>query len=101
MKTLWLKYSALSIGAQLLLFLVVISIVGISGHDSLLVPLMFLYAPTIMLVAALGKFTGESGMILPILYGIPLGFLLYGIVIGRILSYLKARRRLASKETGP
>ncbi len=57
------------------------------------VPLVFLYAPTIMLVLALGNFTGESRMILPMFYGIPLGVLVYGFAIGRILSYLKSRKR--------
>jgi len=93
MKTLWPKYSALAIGAQILILIVVILIVAISGRDFMFVPLVFLYAPTITLVLALGDFTGESRMILPMFYGIPLGVLVYGIAIGRILSYLKSRKR--------
>jgi hypothetical protein len=61
-----------------------------AGHDSIAgVLLVYLYLPTIWLIGALGNFRGESAMINPILYGVPLGILIYGIITGAIFRLLK------------
>lgn len=88
-----LKYTLISIGIQVLLFIVVIMIVRISGHDSLLAPLIYLYSPSITLIGALWYLKGEAAMA-AIPSGILLGILIYGIIIGAIFSYLKGRRKM-------
>jgi hypothetical protein len=90
MKTFW-KYTAVAVGVQILVWAVTLAIVNLSaGHDSLVgVLLIYLYLPTIWLISAVGNFSGESGMINPIMYGVPLGILIYGIIIGAIFSYIK------------
>jgi hypothetical protein len=55
--------------------------------------LVYFYAPTVMLIGALGNFRGESAMINPIIYGVPLGILIYGIITGAIFSYFKRDRK--------
>jgi hypothetical protein len=54
--------------------------------------LLFLYMPTIALVSAVGNFRGESAMIDPIIYGVPSGILIYGIIVGRVWGFIKNRR---------
>lgn len=90
---LFLKYTAIVIDIQILLCIIVVTVVNLSpGHDSPLgVLLLFLYLPTIALIGALGDFRGESAMIDPIIYGVPLGILIYGIIGGAIWSLVKGR----------
>lgn len=89
---LFLKYTAIVIGIQILLCIIVVVVVNLSpGHDSPLGALLLvLYLPTIALVGALGNFRGESAMIDPMLYGIPLGIMSYGIIGGMIWSLIKS-----------
>ena len=95
MKPFW-KYTGLAIGIQILIFAVVIAITYLSSDDSILGALLvYLYFPTVWLISALGNFKGESAMINPILYGVPLGILIYGIIAGAIFSYLKRRGKPA------
>ena len=86
-----LKYSLTAIGIQVLLFIVMIIIVRISGHDSVLAPLIYLYSPIIILIGALGNLKGEAAMA-AIPLAILVGILIYGIVIGIIFSSLKGRK---------
>ncbi len=99
MMKLFLKYTAIVIATQVLLCIIVIGIVNLSpGHDSPLgVLLLFLYMPTIALVGALGNFKGESAMINPIIYGVPLGILTYGMIVGRVWSFVKSRATQANR----
>jgi hypothetical protein len=96
---LFLKYTAIVIGIQILFCIVAIAIVNLSlGYDSPVgVIFLFLYMPTIALVSAVGNFRGESAMIDPILYGVPSGILIYGIIIGRVWSFAKNRRAQRNK----
>ncbi len=93
MKIFW-KYTGIAVGIQILIFAVVIAITSLTGQDSILgVLLVYLYFPTVWLISALGNFKGESAMINPIMYGVPLGILLYGVITGAIFSYLKRDRK--------
>jgi hypothetical protein len=95
MKTFW-KYMGLAVGVQILIFAVVIVITSLTGQDSILgILLVYLYFPTVWLIGALGNFQGELAMINPIIYGVPLGILIYGIITGAIFSYLKRGGKLA------
>ena len=89
LKPFW-KYMGLALGVQILLLAAAMAITYLSANDSILgVLLVYLYLPTIWLVGALGDFRGESGMINPILYGVPLGILIYSTLTGLLFSYLK------------
>jgi len=90
MKTFW-KYAGIAVGVQILLCAAAIAITNLSaGHDSIAgVLLIYLYFPTIWLIGALGNFRGELAMLNPIIYGVPLGILIYGIIVGAIFSFLK------------
>lgn len=95
MKPFW-KYTGLSIGIQILICAAVIAITYLSADDSILGALLvYLYYPTVWLISVLGNFKGESAMINPILYGVPLGILLYAIITGTIFSYVKRGRKPA------
>ncbi|HEX7296322.1 MAG TPA: hypothetical protein VF251_11245, partial [Pyrinomonadaceae bacterium] len=41
---------------------------------------VFAYLPTIRVVELTGHYVGESNIIYPIFFGVPLGILIYGIV---------------------
>ncbi len=61
--------------------------------DSLFEKMVFFYWPTIILVAKVLGASGESAMIAVPIYGMALGMLLYGSIIGLLVSYLKTRTR--------
>lgn len=88
------KYTLLSIGVQIIACLSVwIVAFAISpGGDRLFGLMFYFYLPAIFLVSTLLDLTGESGMIAGAVYGIPFGILLYGVLFGIVLSYLKSRR---------
>ncbi|HEY6180674.1 MAG TPA: hypothetical protein VIW67_00440 [Terriglobales bacterium] len=87
------KYTALSIGAQFITCLSIwIVAFAISPSGDRLFGLMFyFYLPAIFLVSAVLGSKGESGMIAAGMYGIAVGILLYGIVFGFVMSFLKRR----------
>lgn len=58
---------------------------------SLFEKMVFLYWPTIVLVAKLLGTSGEGAMIAVPIYGMALGMLLYGMIIGLLVSYVKTR----------
>jgi hypothetical protein len=90
MKT-FLKYAGIAIGIQILLLVALIIIINSSNtHDSGFGGIvLYIYYPTIMLFMMFGGYKGESSMINPPLFGIPLGILLYGIIVGLIFSYIR------------
>lgn len=88
------KYTALAIGIQFLGCLVVWAIAfATSPADDKLFGLMFyFYLPAIFLVSTVLGLTGESGMISAAIYGIAFGILVYGVILGFVISYLKRGR---------
>lgn len=88
---LFLKYASVATGLQILLCAAAwVSTELLPRHNPVFANLIYcLYLPVIVVVEALGIFKGQSGLVEPILYGIPLGVLLYGSIIGLIFSYLK------------
>jgi hypothetical protein len=90
---LFLKYTAIVIGIQILFWIIAITIVNLSpGHVSFVGDSFLLfYMPTIALVSAVGNFRGESSMIDPIIYGVPSGILAYGVIAGGIWAFVKHR----------
>jgi hypothetical protein len=86
------KYTALIIGAQLLLFIVVIVVGSVWQGDALVMVLFILYYPFIALAAALGF----KGMMAPIIAGGVVGLPIYGLVIGSILKRFRSGKVLHS-----
>jgi hypothetical protein len=86
------KYTALIIGAQLLLFLVVIVVGSVWQGDALVMVLFILYYPFIALAAALGF----KGMMAPFIAGVVVGLPIYGLVIGCIFKRFRRGKVLHS-----
>ena len=61
--------------------------------DSLFEKMVFFYWPTILLVGKILGTGGESAMIAVPIYGMGLGVLLYGAIIGLLVSYFSRRTR--------
>jgi len=78
------RYTALVIGAQLLLFIVVIVVGSVWQGDALVMVLFILYYPFIALAAA------------PIIAGMIVGMPFYGLVIGSILKRFRSGKVLHS-----
>jgi len=85
----FLKYTAIFVGAQLLACIALwLSAIALSS-DVLFGTMVYFYWPTIILVAKLLGASGESAMIAVPIYGMALGMLLYGTIIGLLVSYIK------------
>jgi hypothetical protein len=82
MKT-FLKYFCLAVAIQMSLLIlcgVVASALGLL--DAVLGQFLILYLPFIRLVERWGNYHGESAMIEPLWFGVPLGILIYSILAG-------------------
>ena len=88
------KYTALSIAIQLVACVLIwIVAFALSPVGDRYFGLMFyFYLPPIYLVSTLLGLKGESGMIAGGIYGMALGIVLYGLIFGLVVSYLKSRR---------
>ena len=86
-----LKYSFLALVGCALIWIA--DLFWSPGLDSLFEKMVFFYWPTIILVAKLLGSSGESAMIAVPIYGMGLGMLLYGTIIGLVVSYIKTRTR--------
>ena len=89
------KYTALSIAMQLVACVLIwIVAFALSPVGDRYFGLMFyFYLPVIYLVSTVLDLTGESGMIAAGIYGIGCGTIIYGVIFGMLISYLKSRRR--------
>jgi hypothetical protein len=85
----FVKYSFIAIGIQV----VASAALVLATHGSGLLIVIDFYYPTIFLITKLGGFTGESTMMLPVFFGIPLGILLYGILFGLVVNSLKSLKK--------
>ena len=82
MKT-FLKYFCLAAAIQMSLLIlcgIVASALGLL--DAVLGHLLILYLPFIRLIERWGDYRGESAMIKPLWFGVPLGVLVYSILAG-------------------
>jgi hypothetical protein len=88
----FLRYFGIASGVQVGLCLVAGFIVGVFSPklDSLLTVMLYIYAPTIYSISSLGNFTGTSAMVYPILFGIPLGVLLYAFIFAFAMKHFRA-----------
>ncbi len=89
----FIKYSFLSLIAQLFgCALVWIAVLIWSPDlDWLFEKMVFFYWPTIIVVGKLLGTKGESAMVAIPIYGMGLGMLLYALIIGLLVSYIKTR----------
>lgn len=88
------RYTAISVGVQFVACLAIwIVAFAISPTGDKFFGLMFyFYLPVIFLVSTVLGLSGESGMIAAGVYGVAFGILLYGVIFGCLVSYLKGRR---------
>jgi hypothetical protein len=88
------KYTGLSIGVQFITCLLIwVLAFAISPAGDRFFGLMFYFClPAIFLVSTVLGLKGESGMIAAGVYGIAIGILLYGVVFGFVMSFIKGRR---------
>ena len=89
----FLRYWFLAVGAQLLgcALIWIAALILSPALDSLFEKMVFFYWPTIVLVGKVLGTGGESAMIAVPIYGMGLGMLLYGAIIGLLVSYIKTR----------
>ena len=94
------KYAGLLMFFQALIWLAVSGMppaIRSPVPDFLFETVVFLYYPTVWIVEKFGDFTGESNIIEPVWYGVPLGIFLYSIILASILTF--ARRGKAKTVT--
>ena len=82
----FIRCSFIAIGVQL----VAVAAVAMATHGSSLLIIVDAYYPMIFLITKVGGFTGESTMMLPVALGVPLGILLYGILLSLLINFLKS-----------
>lgn len=93
------KYTALAIAIQFVAC-VLISIVGFALSpvaDRVFELLFYFYLPVIYLMSTLLNLKGESGMFAGLIYAIPCGIVVYGLLFGLVFSLLRSRRRDSGK----
>lgn len=93
------RYTALSIVIQLVACVVtwVVAFAFSSVGDRYFLLMFYFYLPVIYLVSSLLALKGESGMIAAGVYGIGCGTIIYGVIFGMVVSYLKDRGRKSEK----
>ena len=77
------KYAAFLIVIQSVVWVVMLR------FDSFIEISIFLYYPTVWMVERFGNFSGEANIIEPILIGVPIGIVVYSIILAAILTFLK------------
>jgi hypothetical protein len=70
---------------------VLIAILVFAARETTFLIVVDFYYPTIFVITQLGRFTGESTMMLPVFFGVPLGILLYGIAFALLIATFKKR----------
>jgi len=92
----YLRYGCFSIVAQVVASIVVWLLAIMFSSDTLFGLIVYFYWSATILVAKLLGASGESAMIAVPIYGMALGMLLYGTIIGLLVSYLKTNANLAA-----
>lgn len=85
-----LKFGFLSIAFQIGGVLNAILLTSF-GTDLPLMAMFYFYFPAITMVSALDNSVGCGRMIGPVIFGIPLGMILYGLTFGVMVQILKPR----------
>ena len=85
------RYAGFCVAVQGLLWtlLLIVSFYLTPALDSLVEKFLYIYYPTIALVERVGGFKGEANIIRPILIGVPLGIIVYGVIFGLICNYFR------------
>lgn len=93
------KYSALAIAVQAVVcaWIMIMAFALSPAEDGYFELLFYFYMPPMYLVATLLNFKGESGMFAAVIYGMPCGIVVYGLIFGLVFSYLKSCRRKLEK----
>ena len=93
MKT-FLKYFFLAVAIQMSLLI----LCGAAGSalgllDAVLWPFLILYLPFIRLIERWGDYHGDSAMIKPLWFGVPLGILVHSILAGILALMIRRLRK--------
>jgi hypothetical protein len=89
----YFKCIGLAIGIQLLVWILLYGI-GVAltpspAMDRIIEGFVRIYLPLVKLVGRLGNFKGDQNILMPILLGVPLGTVIYGVFFGVVIGYLK------------
>jgi|RhiMethySRZTD1v2_1073278.scaffolds.fasta_scaffold47751_2 hypothetical protein len=79
------KYCAIAIGVQVVLT----ALLALVGRSFGLLLVIDFYYPVIFCIIKAGGFTGESTMMFPVFIGIPLGIIIYALIIGFVFRALR------------
>lgn len=79
------KYCAIAVGVQVVLT----ALLALVGRSFGLLLVIDFYYPVIFCIIKAGGFTGESTMMFPVLIGIPLGIIIYGLIFGLVFRPLR------------
>lgn len=79
------KYCAIAIGVQVVLT----ALLALVGRSFGLLLVIDFYYPVIFCIIKVGGFTGESTMMFPVFIGIPLGIIIYGLILGFVFRSLR------------
>jgi len=87
------RYTALAIAVQFIacISIWIVAFVLSPVGDRYFGLMFYFYLPAIYLVSTLLGLRGESGMIAAGVYGIGFGTIIYGVIFGMLVSYLKSR----------
>lgn len=85
--TAMIKYSAIAMGIQLVLTAIIV----MAAHSSGLLLLIDFYYPVIFSIIKAGRFTGESTMMFPVFFGVPIGIIIYSLTFGAVVGYLSRK----------
>lgn len=80
--TYFCKYALLSFVLQGIIWFT------LGRSDAFVEKFIYLYYPTIRIVERFGNFSGESRLIEPIWIGVPLGAILYSIILASLLTFV-------------
>ena len=91
MKTFF-KYFGLALALQVLLLVLCGLVTSASGPA--FESLVLIYEPLILLILKIGNYHGEASMIVPVLFGVPLGIFVYSVVAGGLAVAIRKLSRL-------
>jgi hypothetical protein len=95
----YFKCIGLAIGIQLLAWILLyglaVALPPSFPIDGILEGFVRIYYPLVMFVERIGNFKGDQNILMPILLGVPLGTVIYGVFFGVVIGYL--RNTTASK----
>jgi hypothetical protein len=85
----FLAYFSIAFLLQVIGLVFAIILIGGLGAELPIMVMLYLYFPTIILVEKTGNFVGCANMVQPFILGVPLGILIYSLMISLVISRIK------------